>query len=67
MNPLLAAAESTGHFVSFDVPVWVWAAFAALVAGLLIADLLLVHRTAHVITLKAVSYTHLTLPTILLV
>ncbi|HVM52294.1 MAG TPA: TerC family protein [Acidimicrobiales bacterium] len=52
MNPLLAAAESTGHFVSFDVPLWVWAAFVALVAGLLIADLLLVHRTAHVITLK---------------
>jgi tellurite resistance protein TerC len=32
--------------------VWIWAAFVALVAVLLIADLLLVHRTAHVISFK---------------
>ena len=51
---LLYAAESAaaGNFVSFDVPVWVWVAFTALVVGLLLVDLLLVHRTAHVISTK---------------
>ena len=29
-----------------------WAAFLAVVVGLLVADLLLVHKTAHVITTK---------------
>jgi tellurite resistance protein TerC len=53
MQLLLAAAtEAADKFVSFDVPVWVWVAFAALVVGLLLVDLLLVHRTAHVITTK---------------
>lgn len=53
MYALLAAESgSKTDFVSFDVPVWVWAAFAALVAGLLLVDLLLVHRTAHVISTK---------------
>jgi tellurite resistance protein TerC len=54
MTPLLLAAESTGdeNFASFDVPLWIWGAFVALVAVLLIADLLLVHRTAHVISFK---------------
>jgi tellurite resistance protein TerC len=53
MHLLLAAdTASKENFVSFDVPVWVWVAFAALVAVLLLVDLLLVHRTAHVITTK---------------
>jgi tellurite resistance protein TerC len=53
MTPLLLAAESSSeNFASFDVPLWTWGAFVALVAVLLIADLLLVHRTAHVITFK---------------
>ena len=53
MTPLLLAAEETSeNFASFDVPLWIWAAFVALVAVLLIADLLLVHRTAHVISFK---------------
>ena len=43
---------SSTKFVNFDVPVWVWVAFTALVAALLLVDLLLVHRTAHVITTR---------------
>lgn len=53
--PTLAtiASESTKtDFAEFHVPLWVWAAFLAVVAVLLVADLLLVHRTAHVITTK---------------
>jgi TerC family integral membrane protein len=50
---LLASESSRAeNFVSFDVPVWVWVAFVAFVGALLIVDLLLVHRTAHVITTK---------------
>src|ERR671921_1058159 len=49
---LLAAEETKENFASFDVPLWAWGAFVALVAALLIADLLLVHRSAHVITFK---------------
>jgi tellurite resistance protein TerC len=53
MTPLLLAAESTSeNFARFDVPPWVWAAFVALVTALLVADLLLVHRSAHVISFK---------------
>ncbi|MDE0802307.1 MAG: TerC family protein [Acidimicrobiales bacterium] len=53
MLPLLAAESGAdSNFVDFDVPLWVWAAFTALVAVLLLVDLLLVHRTAHVITTK---------------
>jgi tellurite resistance protein TerC len=53
MTPLLLAAESSrDNFASFDVPLWIWGAFIALVAALLVADLLLVHRTAHVISFK---------------
>ena len=53
MTPLLLAAESTSeNFARFDVPPWIWAAFVALVTVLLVADLLLVHRSAHVISFK---------------
>jgi tellurite resistance protein TerC len=49
----MAAAEAeAGRFASFDVPGWVWAAFVAFVVVLLVADLLLVHRSAHVITFR---------------
>jgi len=46
------AGSTSGDFVDFDVPVWVWVVFVAFVAALLIVDLLLVHRTAHVISTK---------------
>jgi tellurite resistance protein TerC len=54
LSPLLVAAESAAdeNFVSFDVPLWVWAALIGTIVVLLVADLLLVHRTAHVISIK---------------
>ena len=53
MSALVLAAEGASkQFVEFDTPAWVWIAFVALVAALLIADLLLVHRSAHEITLR---------------
>ena len=39
-------------FADFHVALWVWFALVAGIIALLVADLLLVHRTAHVITIK---------------
>jgi len=52
--PLLLAAttDANERFVEFDVPLWAWAAFLALVATLLVLDLLIVHREAKEIPLK---------------
>ena len=53
MLPLFAASESsTGNFVSFSTPGWVWAAFAAMVVVLLLVDLIVVHKDAHVVSTK---------------
>jgi tellurite resistance protein TerC len=54
---LLLAADTAveDNFVSFDVPVSVWVALVGTIVVLLVADLLLVHRTAHVITIKEAS------------
>jgi tellurite resistance protein TerC len=50
---LLAASKASSHsFASFDVPAWVWTALVALIVVLLVADLLLVHRKPHDISLK---------------
>lgn len=49
---LAATGSADDNFVSFDVPIWVWIALAGAIVVMLIADLLLVHRTAHVITIK---------------
>ena len=49
---LAAEPSSSANFVNFEVPVGVWVGFIAVVSALLIVDLLLVHRTAHVITTK---------------
>lgn len=51
---LLAATQPTdaGRFASFDVPIPVWLGLLVLIATLLVVDLLVVHRTAHVITFK---------------
>ena len=47
------AAESTrDNFASLDVEPWHWLALVGFIAALVIVDLLLVHRTAHVITVK---------------
>jgi tellurite resistance protein TerC len=47
-----AVSEAAGDFASFDVPTWAWAALIGAIVAMLIVDLLLVHRTAHVITIK---------------
>lgn len=54
MTPLLLASSSSraGNFASFDVHPWQWALFVGFITVLLVADLLLVHRTAHEITFK---------------
>jgi len=46
------SSNSRENFASFDVPIWIWAAFLALVSTLLIVDLLLVHRTPHAPTTR---------------
>ncbi|MCB0961446.1 MAG: TerC family protein [Acidimicrobiales bacterium] len=54
MFPVVLAESSSraDHFASFDVHPWQWALFVGFIAVLIIADLLLVHRTAHEITFK---------------
>ena len=47
-----AEAGAAEEFASFDVPLWVWLTLTAAIVAMLVADLLLVHRTAHVITIK---------------
>ena len=51
---LVPAAESTTeeNFASFHVPLWVWGVLIAAIVAMLVIDLLLVHRTAHVISIK---------------
>jgi tellurite resistance protein TerC len=47
-----AAESATDKFVDFDVPIWAWFALIGAIVVMLVLDLLLVHRTAHVITIK---------------
>jgi len=49
------AAEGAGHYVDISVPAWAWVALLAFIVLLLLVDLLLVHRTAHVVSLKAAA------------
>jgi tellurite resistance protein TerC len=49
---VLAASDETRDFAQFDVPYWAWIALIALIVVMLVFDLLVVHRTAHVITLR---------------
>ncbi len=52
--PLFAAVteDTSARYASFDVPTWVWLAFAGLVLTLIVADLLVIHRDAHVLTFR---------------
>src|SRR3954447_12978921 len=47
-----AAGKSAEHFASFDVAVWQWLAFIALISVLLIGDLVIFHSDAHEPTFK---------------
>ncbi len=49
---LVAAGDTAENFASFDVPPWAWAALVTAIIVMLVVDLLLVHRTAHVISIK---------------
>jgi tellurite resistance protein TerC len=52
---VLASESSSGsrdNFASFEVAPWIWVAFLLFVSGLLIGDLLLVHRKPHAPTTK---------------
>ncbi|HVE93840.1 MAG TPA: TerC family protein [Acidimicrobiales bacterium] len=44
--------DAADKFASLDVPAWAWAALISAIVVMLIVDLLLVHRTAHVISIK---------------
>ena len=46
------AGDGAGDFASFDAPLWLWLALVGAIVVMLVVDLLLVHRTAHVITLR---------------
>ena len=50
-----AVARAHESFASFDVPAWVWFALVSVIVLMLVVDLLVVHRTAHVISIKEAS------------
>jgi tellurite resistance protein TerC len=52
VTTLVAAANADGDYVSFDTPLWAWAVLVGAITAMLIVDLLLVHRIAHVISIK---------------
>jgi tellurite resistance protein TerC len=52
VHAVLAAADPGGKFASFEVRPWQWGALIAFLTVLLVADLLIVHRSAHEITAK---------------
>ena len=49
---VLAAESTQTDFATFDVPGWVWVALIAGIAILLFADLLIVHRKPHAISMR---------------
>ncbi len=50
---LYAAADTTkDDFANFDVPIWAWGALIGAIVAMLVFDLLAVHKTAHVISIK---------------
>jgi tellurite resistance protein TerC len=48
----MLASETTTKFASIDVPLWAWAVLVGGISALLVADLLIVHRRPHVISLR---------------
>jgi len=49
---MIAAAEGGGTFVNLDVPPWAWGALVTAIVVLLLADLLIVHRKPHAVTMR---------------
>ncbi len=52
LSTFVASSESAKKFAEFDAPLWLWLALLAAISTMLVVDLLLVHKTAHVITMK---------------
>jgi tellurite resistance protein TerC len=53
MHSLLASSGASGEtFADIDVPPWAWVALVGVIAAMLLIDLLVVHRTPHVISFK---------------
>lgn len=52
MPTALAAADAGGKFASFTVQPWQWAALVGFITVLLVADLLIVHRKPHALSVK---------------
>ena len=50
-----ASESSDKNFVDVAVEPWMWVAFLALITTLLLVDLLVLHRDAHVISTKAAA------------
>jgi len=55
MAQVLAVESAPSKFASFDVPAWAWVALVAAIVILLFADLLIVHRKPHAISMKEAS------------
>ena len=49
---LATGVADRDKFASFDVAPWIWGAFVAFIVALVVIDLLLVHRTAHEISMR---------------
>ena len=52
---LLASERSNALKLHLDVPPWAWAAFVGLVVTLILLDMLVFHRDAHEVTIKAAA------------
>jgi tellurite resistance protein TerC len=55
MNLAAAAAGRASNFADLAVPGWAWAVLVALIAVLLVGDLLIVHRTPHEVGFRAAA------------
>ena len=58
LSLLCTLAETSGQgYQRFDAPAWLWAAFVAGVMALLLLDLFVLNREAHVITMREAAVT----------
>jgi tellurite resistance protein TerC len=48
----MVAASTSGDFASLDVPLWAWAMLVGVIGLLLTADLLIVHRRPHAVSIR---------------
>ena len=53
---LIAAGSSRGNFVDITVPSWGWPMLLGVITVLLLVDILVFHRKAHVVTIDNVPH-----------